>query len=57
MKKEVVLSKFEADIISHTDDIERLKRDVFRPDIEKLKLFTKMLRTNATLKRAKIFHK
>ena len=57
MKKEVVLSKFEADIISHTDDIERLKKDVFRPDIEKLKLFTKMLRTNATLKRAKIIHK
>gem|GEM_PF-2446162 len=53
----MVSSKFEADIISHTDDNERLKRDVFRTDIEKLRLFTKMLRINATMKRAKIIHK
>ena len=36
---------------------ERLKRDIFRPDMEKLQLFTKMLRTNRLLKRAVIHHK
>jgi hypothetical protein len=38
-------------------DAERLKKDVFRPDMEKLQLFTKMLRTNKLLKRAVIHHK
>lgn len=38
-------------------EIERLKRDVYRPDIEKLKLFTQMLRTNALFKKAKVTHK
>jgi hypothetical protein len=36
---------------------ERLRRDIYRPDIEKLKLFTKMLRQNALFKKAKISHK
>lgn len=36
---------------------ERLRRNIFLPDMEKLKLFTKMLRTNALLKKAKITHK
>jgi len=36
---------------------ERLKRDIFRPDMEKLQLFTQMLRTNKLLKRAVIRHK
>jgi hypothetical protein len=36
---------------------ERIKRDVYRSDIEKLKLFTRMLRQNALFKRAKIIHK
>jgi hypothetical protein len=38
-------------------ETERLKRDIYRPDMEKLQLFTKMLRTNALLKRAVIRHK
>ena len=38
-------------------ETERLKRDVYRPDMEKLQLFTKMLRTDALLKRAVIRHK
>ena len=38
-------------------ETERLKRDIYRPDIEKLQLFTKMLRTNALLKKAVIRHK
>ena len=43
--------------LSTEGEIERLKRDIYRPDIEKLKLFTQMLRTNALLKKAKITHK
>jgi hypothetical protein len=35
---------------------ERLKEDVFRSDMEKLRLFTRMLRRNASLKRAIITH-
>ena len=33
----------------HQSDDERLLQDIIRPDIEKLNLFTKMLRRNATL--------
>lgn len=36
---------------------ERLRQDVYRPDMEKLHLFTQMLRVNALLKKAKITHK
>jgi hypothetical protein len=36
---------------------ERLREDIYRPDMEKFRLFTKMLRTNALYKRAKISHK
>jgi hypothetical protein len=35
----------------------RLREDVFRSDIEKFRLFTQMLRTNAILKKAVITHK
>jgi hypothetical protein len=35
---------------------ERLKKDIYRPDMEKLSLFTQMLRRNALLKKAKITH-
>jgi len=38
-------------------ETERLRKDVFRSDMEKFHLFTKMLRTNALLKNAKITHK
>ena len=38
-------------------EIERIRRDVYRSDIEKLKLFTRMLRQNALFKKAKIIHK
>jgi len=36
---------------------ERLRQDIFRPDMEKLHLFTQMLRMNALLKKGKITHK
>ena len=38
-------------------DRERLLRDIYRPDMEKFKLFTEMLRRNALLKKAVIRHK
>ena len=37
-------------------EIESLREDIFRPDFEKLQLFTSMLRRNATLKNAIITH-
>jgi hypothetical protein len=36
---------------------ERIRRDVYRSDIEKLSLFTRMLRQNILFKKAKIIHK
>ena len=36
---------------------ERIKRDVYRSDVEKLNLFTRMLRQNIFFKKAKIIHK
>jgi hypothetical protein len=45
------------EILPQLSESERLKRDIYRPDIEKLQLFTKMLRTNALLKKAIIRHK
>jgi hypothetical protein len=43
--------------LSNLNETERLKRDIYRPDMEKLRLFTQMLRTNALLKKAVIHHK
>jgi len=48
--------KAEIEILPQLSESERLKRDIYRPDIEKLQLFTKMLRTNALLKKAVIKH-
>ena len=45
------------EIISQLTETERLKRDVYRPDMEKLQLFTKMLRTDMLLKKAVVRHK
>lgn len=36
---------------------ERLRQDIYRPDLEKLHLFTQMLRINALFKNARITHK
>ncbi|WP_188937728.1 hypothetical protein [Puia dinghuensis] len=44
---------------SPIDDAERqrIMRDMHRSDMEKLKLFTRMLRQNALFKKAKVIHK
>jgi hypothetical protein len=49
----------ESSAVYNANDVElaRLRRDVLRPDMEKLALFTKMLKTNALYKKAKITHK
>ena len=36
---------------------ERLRKDVFRPDMEKFQLFTNMLRTNKMYNGVKVTHK
>lgn len=36
---------------------ERIKRDIYRSDVEKLRLFTRMLKQNALFKKAKVIHK
>ena len=51
------IEKVVSDPSLNEGEIDRLKRDIYRPDIEKLQLFTQMLRTNALLKKAKITHK
>ncbi|MBB5394554.1 hypothetical protein [Mucilaginibacter sp. AK015] len=47
----------EPDDLISVNETERLRRDMNRPDMEKLQLFTKMLRTNLILKKAVIRHK
>jgi len=48
--------KTDIEILPQLSEAERLKRDIYRPDMEKLQLFTKMLRTNSLLKKAVIHH-
>jgi hypothetical protein len=36
---------------------ERIRRDIYRSDIEKLKLFTRMLKQNTLFKNARVIHK
>jgi hypothetical protein len=50
-------SSLKSDNLIELSETERLRRDIYRPDIEKLHLFTKMLRTNALLKKAVVRHK
>ena len=59
MKKEPknLLNESSVAYITKLSDDERLRRDVFRSDMDKLKLFTKMLRTNSMLNKAVVIHK
>lgn len=59
MKKESKgnLNEVPKTYVTKLADNERLLKDIFRPDIDKLKLFTKMLRTNSLLNKAVIIHK
>lgn len=52
-----ILKESSETYITNLSDNERLRRDVFRSDMDKLKLFTKMLRTNNILNKAVITHK
>jgi hypothetical protein len=42
---------------ANKSELEKLREDVFRSDKEKFILFTRMLRRNATLRKAVINHK
>ena len=57
MKKQTIQELTTTPRISTIDEQEKLRRDIYRPDIEKLHLFTQMLRMNALFKKAKITHK
>ncbi|SDO46518.1 hypothetical protein SAMN05421820_11558 [Pedobacter steynii] len=59
MKKESKdnLNEVPKTYVTKLSDNERLLKDIFRPDIDKLKLFTKMLCTNSLLNKAVIIHK
>lgn len=56
-KKQPVQQVSAPGFITSFDEKERLRREIYRSDLEKLNLFTQMLRTNNLLKRAKITHK
>ena len=43
--------------LSEQSEEQRLYTNITRPDIEKFKLFTRMLRNNAVLKKAIVSHK
>lgn len=59
MKKEPnnLLNEPSEAYLTKLSDDERLRRDVFRSDMDKLRLFTKMLRTNSILKKMIVIHK
>lgn len=44
-------------VLISADETERLRRDIYRSDMEKLQLFTQMLRTNNLLKKVKVTDK
>ncbi len=44
-------------VLIQETELERLKRNMYMSDKEKLQAFTRMLRNNALLKKAKITHK
>ncbi|MGZ3759539.1 MAG: hypothetical protein ACXVAY_13740 [Mucilaginibacter sp.] len=46
----------EASIVIESEN-ERLRKDIYRSDMEKFLLFTKMLRTNRLYNRVKVTHK
>jgi len=56
-KKQIIQEPVLKPGLSTIDEQERLRRDIYRPDIEKLHLFTQMLRVNALFKKVKVIHK
>ena len=59
MKEEIKdnLNEFPKTYLSESSDNERLLKNMFRSDLDKLKLFTKMIRTNNLFNKAVIIHK
>ena len=46
-----------APVLSEIIEVERLRQDIYRSDMEKLNLFTQMLRVNTLFKNARVSHK
>ncbi len=55
-KKELPEAGKQAGFVTESED-ERLRRDIYRPDMEKFRLFTQMLRNNKIYNRIKVTHK
>lgn len=55
MKEKINLPKRKQQATNPED--ERLLRDIYRPDIEKFHLFTRMLRREQLFKKARVTHK
>lgn len=51
------LNEFSKTCVTKLSDNELLLKDMFRSDLDKLKLFTKMIRTNNLFNKAIIIHK
>lgn len=49
--------KVEKKLLVPKTEEERLREDIYRSDMEKFLLFSRMLKRNAMIKRAKITHK
>ena len=56
-KKKIVIRDIPQDASAIDVSTERLKQDIYRTDMEKLRLFTQMLKTNAMYKKAIVSHK
>lgn len=52
-----ILNDFQETYIANLSEEERLSKDVFRSDMDKLQLFTQMLRKNKLFNKAVIIHK
>lgn len=57
VKKNAVKKVTPDPAVLEAKEIERLRRDIYRSDMEKLKLFTQMLRVNSLFKKATVTHK
>ena len=56
-KKKPIQQLTDPAFITSVDETARLRKDMYRSDIEKFRLFTQMLRTNNLIRRTKIVHK
>ena len=56
-KKNKASNETPAKVLSEIVELERLRLDIYRTDMEKLALFTQMLRVNSLFNKARVTHK